>query len=196
MEMDKRLAEHAMMSAPCRGLPTAVLRELLQDIEDNGGLNENLRLKSLCAKKPDVYGLPASARRRAIQNKTQRLKKMSRVAYLELLVSMRISTLPLQRHPYTAAATGDRHGRTGIQPHQFHVLLQDIESQGGLQQTPSLRTLCNRKPELFGLPGSKERRVIQNKMHHLKLLGREDYLELLVTMGIHTPLSNATQRAG
>ena len=34
--------------------------------------------------------------------------------------------------------------------------------------------------------GQKKRRVIQNKMHHLKLLSREDYLEMLSTMGIQT----------
>jgi hypothetical protein len=37
---------------------------------------------------------------------------------------------------------------------------------------------------MYGAPGSTERRVIQNKVHHLKLLSREAYLEMLATMNI------------
>lgn len=173
------------MAAKCRGLPTDVLQQLLQDIEDNGGLHDGFKLKALCARKPDVYGLPASARRRAIQNKTQRLKRMSRVAYLELLLSFGISSFQNQCQRRTQSLDSSK-PINGIHPQQLRVLLHDIETQGGLQSMVALRSICNRKQDVYGYPGSKKRRVIQNKVHHLKLLSREAYLELLATMGIQT----------
>ena len=170
--------------AGVRGLPLDVLHQLLQDIEDQGGLHNAFQLKALCARKPDVYGMPASAMRRAIQNKTQRLKKMSRESYLELLLSSGIASFQQQqqqRHQMNNIRSGKQ--SSGIKPKQLRSLLHDIEAQGG-RHGIALREICNRKPDMYGAPGSTERRVIQNKVHHLKLLSREAYLKMLATMNI------------
>ncbi len=172
------------MAAGCRGLPPKVLQQLLQDIEDHGGLHGAFKLKPLCARKPDVYGLPGTVMRRAVQNKTQRLKKMSRVAYLELLVSLRIESSQMQQRRGTPQHMRMQNQSRGIQPKQLQALLHDIEAHGGIHGVVALQKICNCKPDVYGLPGTKERRVIQNKMHHLKLLNRVEYLELLLTMGI------------
>jgi hypothetical protein len=174
-------------NADCRGLPMVVLTQLLQDIEDQGGWHDAFKLKTLCAAKPDVYGLPGSVMRRAVQNKTQRLKKLSRVAYLELLVSLGIKAFPHRRQQgLTHLNNSSQHKVIGIKPQQLQTLLQDIECNGGLHGVVGLRTICNRKPDVYGRPGTTERRVIQNKVHYLKLLNREDYLQMLSTMGIQT----------
>ena len=171
----------------CRGVPHNVLHQLLQDIEDHGGLQTAFQLKHLCARKPDVYGLPGTTMRRAIQNKTQRLKKMSRAAYLELLLSLGIDSFNNQRQRNIQHLQSPMQTKKGIQPKQLNTLLQDVEARGGIHAGGmALRHICNCKPDVYGEPGTKKRRVIQNKMHHLKLLSREDYLEMLSTMGIHT----------
>jgi hypothetical protein len=157
---------------------------LLQDIEDQGGLHEAFKLKTLRAGRPEVYGLPGNAMRRAIQNKTQRLKKLNRVAYMELLVSVGIEAFSHQRHRGIQRMQLPQQG-SGISPAQLTILLYDIESHGGLNGVVGLRTICNLKPDVYGLPGTKERRVIQNKMHHLKFLSRVEYLQMLSAMGIH-----------
>ena len=171
----------------CRGLPVEVLTQLLQDIEDQGGWHEAFQLKSLCAAKPEVYGLPGSALRRAVQNKTQRLKKLRRDAYLELLVSFGIVAFSHQRQRdlQRIQASSSQTGK-GITSRQLKVVLQDIESNGGMHGVVSLRTICNRNPDLYGRPGTAARRVIQNKVQQLKLLNRVDYLQLLSAMGIQT----------
>ena len=180
----------SVISAPeadCRGFPMEALKQLLQDIEDQGGWHETFKLKTLCDAKPDVYGLPGTAMRRAVQNKTQRLKKLSRVAYLELLVSLGINAFPHQRQRGLLHLQDSSKPRVvGIKPQQLKTLLQDIESNGGLHGVVGLKTICNRKPDVYGRPGTTERRVIQNKVHHLKLLNRVDYLQMLLDMGIQT----------
>ena len=123
--------------------------------------------------------------RRAVQNKTQRLKKMSRTAYVELLVSLDIHKFPSQRQRHHQQVQHPHQG-SGIRPRQLKALLHDIELNGGLNGVVALRTICNRKPDVYGLPGTKERKVIQNKVHHLKLLSRVEYLQMLSALGIET----------
>ena len=167
----------------CRGLPAYVLKQLLQDIEDQGGFHEAFKLKTVCAANPEMYGLQGTAKRRAIQNKTQRLKQLSCVAYLELLVSFGIAAFPHQR-PRTMTHMPSLQSGSGIRPSLVHKLLRDIESHGGLHGVWSLRTICNRKPDVYGQPCSTERRMIQNKVNYLKRLSREAYLQMLLAMGI------------
>ena len=171
-----------------RGLPTDVLRQLLQDIEDQGGFQNVLKLKTLCARRPEMYGLPGSALRRAVQNKTQRLKQMNRAAYLELLLSLGVESFTHQQQCRLEQRKMPTKQATGIKEKQLKSLLQDIKANGGLNYVvaPTLRNICNCKPDVYGLPGTKERRIIQNKMHTLKLLSRTDYLEMLSAMGIKT----------
>ena len=77
-----------------RGVPTFILIQLLLDFETHGGLHGPCSLKALCDLRPQLYGQVDSSRRRAIQNKTHRLKTMTRLAYLELLATHGI--LPFQ----------------------------------------------------------------------------------------------------
>ena len=52
------------------GLPTMdVWTQPLQDIEDQGGWHVAFKLQILWAAKHEVYGLPGTARRRAVQEK-------------------------------------------------------------------------------------------------------------------------------
>ena len=65
----------------------------------------------------------------------------------------------------------------------MRTLLQSIEDNGGRKHFV-LRIVCNRRPDVFGPPGSPFRRVIQNKTNHIKSLSDDSYVELLNSVGI------------
>ena len=59
------------------GLSKTLQRQLLRDIERNGGI-VNISLQTLCNKKSDIYGSSSSSLRRSVQNKVSRWKKLSK----------------------------------------------------------------------------------------------------------------------
>jgi hypothetical protein len=67
-------------SKPRRGLSKTLQRQLLNDIERNGGIL-NVSLQALCNKKADIYGSSNSLLRRAVQNKVSRWKKLTKHHY-------------------------------------------------------------------------------------------------------------------
>ena len=69
------------------GLSTTLQRQLLKDIERNGGIT-NVSLKGLCNKKTDIYGLPNSSLRKAVQNKAFRWKRLTRHQYKLLVLEL------------------------------------------------------------------------------------------------------------
>ena len=197
-----------------RGVPSFILIQLLIDFETHGGLHGPCSLKALCDLRPQLYGQVGSSRRRAIQNKTHRLKTMTRLAYLELLathgilpfqpVLQTISTVrgleyferPLAPSP-TVTTRIDAYGnstsvttasRSKVSGDVLRMLLQSIEDNGGRKHFV-LRIVCNRRPDVFGPPGSPFRRVIQNKTNHIKSLSNDSYVELLNSVGIVTDQS-------
>jgi hypothetical protein len=124
------------------------LTQLLQDIEDQGGWHDAFQSKTLCAAKPEVYGLPGTTLRRAVQNKTQRLKKLRRDAHLKLLVSLGIVAFPhrRQRGLHDMQPSSPQTVTAGITLRTLHSLLHDIESNGGIHGVVGLRTICNCNP--------------------------------------------------
>jgi hypothetical protein len=68
-----------------RGVPKHLFKQLLTDIEASGGLSEGFLLKRICDQNPLSYGSPNSKRRKQIQNRTDRLKKLSATDYQEYL---------------------------------------------------------------------------------------------------------------
>jgi hypothetical protein len=82
-----------------RSLPEHVLKTLAQDIEAAGGIGgrESRRpfnLPRICEKREDIYGAPDSSRRKAIQNKVDRWRKLTRAEYSTLLQSLNVRYLP------------------------------------------------------------------------------------------------------
>lgn len=69
-------------------------------------------------------------------------------------------------------------------------LLIDIEQAHGGLLGLKLTSLCNKKPDIYGRPGSALRRKVQNKTFRLKQLSHSDYLHVLnyfnVASGLHT----------
>ena len=62
--------------------------------------------------------------------------------------------------------------------HLQRQLLNDILNSGGLFAT-SLRCICDSNPHLYGFPGTKERKRIQNKVYRWKLLSEEEFADLI-----------------
>lgn len=62
----------------------------------------------------------------------------------------------------------------------------EVELAGGLLlQATTLKDLCNRKPEIFGYPGSPRRRQIQNKFYRVKRYHSGiKYSEYLESIGV------------
>lgn len=62
-------------------------------------------------------------------------------------------------------------------------LLQDIEASGGLQALKSKRRgiakLCDTKAEIYGLPKSRTRKQVQNKIYKWYSLSEADYYRVL-----------------
>lgn len=72
----------------------------------------------------------------------------------------------------------------GLPKHLFKELLIDIEAAGGLSTNFNLKHLCNQKPHSYGIPNSKLRKQIQNRVDRLKNLTAADYQEYLNFFGI------------
>jgi len=77
----------------------------------------------------------------------------------------------------------------GVPQTVLKQLLIDIETHGGLVGL-KLTSLCNKKPDIYGRPGSALRRKVQNKTCRLKHLSPTAYLHVLnyfnVPSGLHT----------
>ena len=86
-----------------RGLPKQTLKQLLLDIEGRGGLEASFKLKALCDLKPDIYGLRGTTQRRAIQNRVNRLKKLTPAEHNKLLIYCGVDS---SRHTTFFAAWG------------------------------------------------------------------------------------------
>ena len=83
---DVGLAPSARFGAVRSGLPDVLIKELLTDIEAEGGIHAaNFRLNTIINRKPDVYGIEGTKLRRSVQNKTDKLRRISQVQYLTLL---------------------------------------------------------------------------------------------------------------
>ena len=66
-------------------LKEPIVGTLLTDIEAAGGIDASWKLQDLCNTNPAVYGFPGSDTRRYFQRITYRLKRLTRVQYLELI---------------------------------------------------------------------------------------------------------------
>jgi hypothetical protein len=89
VSMDATMVVQPANSQTTRGLPKSLLRLLLQDIQAQGG-RKDFVLRTLCNLRPEVYGSPGSALRRAIQNKTNYIKSLNAIEYHELLIAVGI----------------------------------------------------------------------------------------------------------
>jgi len=67
------------------GLKKHLFKPLLLDIEASGGLSANFQLKHFCDQKPTVYSKPNSKIRRQVQNRVNRLKKISATDFQKYL---------------------------------------------------------------------------------------------------------------
>lgn len=85
---------------PCRtnkaGLSLHTQKQLLQDIEDAGGIGDGktipFHFSQLCDKRKDVYGEPASKQRKKIRNKVDAWRAKSQEEYFGILASFGIQT--------------------------------------------------------------------------------------------------------
>jgi len=71
------------------GLPGHIQKQVLQDIEESGGLSFT-NLDRLCKRKPEIFGKTNSPLRRQIQNKVARWKKLERVDCYKLLLNLEV----------------------------------------------------------------------------------------------------------
>jgi hypothetical protein len=68
----------------------------------------------------------------------------------------------------------------GLREIVLKALLTDIEALGGVSAPNfSLRQICNSKPDIYGPPGSEQRRQVQNKVTKLRKLTPFQYLSVL-----------------
>ena len=78
--------------------------------------------------------------------------------------------------------------KPGLSQVALVTLLKAIEQGGGLdnhtKENHKLSAICNGDKQLFGAPGTKKRRQVQNKLSHLKGLSISAYYELLTDNGI------------
>lgn len=86
------------------GLRPSVQRSLLQDIEEQGGLDV-VDLASLCNAKPDVYGLPRSPLRRKVQNKVDRWKTKSSSEFDAIKRNLGVTSAPASNEETGLAKT-------------------------------------------------------------------------------------------
>lgn len=81
-------------SAFSRGLSLHIQKQLAADIEADGGLSA-FSLKKICNRKTDIYGETCSNRRRQVQNKVFKWKRLEPVEYAYLLTQLKVhSVLP------------------------------------------------------------------------------------------------------
>lgn len=66
-----------------RGLGISLSRQLIQDIDDSGGIKQ-FSLKSICDKKPEFYGSKGTSLRRKVQNKVAKWKALSEEKYQDV----------------------------------------------------------------------------------------------------------------
>lgn len=83
------------VSRNIRSLPIHVLKSLAQDIEAAGGIGGRdsrrpFNLPRICNKREDIYGAPGSSRRKAIQNKVDRWRKLTRAEYSAVLEALNV----------------------------------------------------------------------------------------------------------
>lgn len=175
-------SKHAMS----RGVPQHVLKQLLCDIEEQGGLHSNFTLRSVCDSKPTLYGHKGTPQRRAIQNKTQRLKLLHRREYLELLAFFGIQSSQGRQRVHEVAHTNTCEvcAICGVTQTMFVQLLCAIENQGGLHGPVPLQDVFVRHLSKFGTPGSVARVAIETKIKSLHDMTHAEYSALLAHYGI------------
>lgn len=170
-----------------RGVPQHVLKQLLSDIEEQGGLQSKFTLRAVCDSKPELYGNKGTLQRRAIQNKTHRLKLLHRGEYLELLAFFGIqSSQGRQRVLEPPHNTCEVCAVCGVTQTMFVQLLHVIEHQGGLHGpvSTSHEGFARRHLNNFGTPGSVTRVAIENKIKSLHDMTHAEYAALLAHYGI------------
>lgn len=88
------------------------------------------------------------------------------------------------KHPY-------RTNKAGVALHIQKQLLQDIQDAGGIgdgQTLPfKLSKLCDKRSDVYGKPGSKQRVKIRNKVYTWQQKSQQEYFDILSSFGIQTP---------
>lgn len=79
-------------------------------------------------------------------------------------------------------------GPRGLPLQVLKQLLTDLESHGGLNTSVSVKQICDLKSDIYGCPGSKFRKQVQNRVDRLKRLPYNDYLNLLESLGVSVNL--------
>ena len=80
----------------CGLLSSMTVRQLLLDIEDNGGL-DTVSVKAICDRRPELFGEPSTDLRRSVQNQVTRWKTRYSTEGYDLLVQR-----ALYHHPNTS----------------------------------------------------------------------------------------------
>lgn len=85
-------------SRSSKGLPQHVQKQLLQDIEQFGGIGVcppgssftrlPFKLQHLCKRRCDIYGRPGTDLRKQVENRVQKLKKLKQADYYRLLAEL------------------------------------------------------------------------------------------------------------
>ena len=85
-----------------QGLSSALLNQLLNDIEQSGGL-WNASLKRVCGSNQRAYGVSGSYLQRQVQNKISRLKKLTPTSYRLLLKEFNVRQSIDSKNPSLAS---------------------------------------------------------------------------------------------
>lgn len=72
----------------------------------------------------------------------------------------------------------------GLPAQVLKQLLTDLESHGGLNTGVSIKQICDLKSDIYGCPGSKIRKQVQNRVDRLRRIPYNDYLSLLQSLGV------------
>ena len=86
------------------GLSKTLLLQLLQDIEQRGGLH-NVSLKRICGRNPEFYGIPGSQLQRQIQNRVSRWQKLTPSEYDLVLIHFQVKRFGEEKGPKPSSAS-------------------------------------------------------------------------------------------
>lgn len=73
-------------------------------------------------------------------------------------------------------------------------LYKDIEEAGG-RNSISLNRLCDRRPDIYGQPGTSRRKQVSNKVQWSKRLSNQDYNQYLLDLGVEPSSSRRDSRS-
>ena len=130
------------------GLPLPLQQQLVQDIEDSGGLStlskKRHALDQLCGRKTDVCGEGGSTLRRQVQDKVKNWKKLSEAEHQEVANNLGVLTSKQKNVTNTLLPTTTTTTNRSTPPSFSHVSPQHTKKKRQTQHTPVARAKASK----------------------------------------------------